>query len=183
VELNRITTGTLSNSNIGSNVLQIGLYSQVKSRVENLNLEKTVADLYDAKVPTGELLSYLFDYPGTTLICYLRNLKSNIQDVFYFAPQNPLERTLRRRWNDVTLWIHVLMFFPAMIFVKRKWRSQDEQEFRIVTLAALFYLAFLPTGIAIWASDRFMAPLITTWPILFFLVWQAKRGQSQHLSG
>ena len=170
IVLNRQVTGTAAISNIGHEVLQVSIYSQVEAERQGRDFFEVQKEVIAANPNMPTMLRGFAENPGITFHFYFKNLADNIRLVLHLHEDYPpLEHWLRRRLNDFFYWIHLAMILPLILALWRARRLRSLAEVQLYFLFVLFALAFLPTGISFWAADRWMAPLMGVWPILYLM--------------
>lgn len=172
--LHRLGTGLWGTSNVGGMVLKLNLYAQVLARVEGRDMYTVYSELKTQVVSTGSILTFLFLHLGITLEFIRNNFIENICSVLHIgpAPIPHYEHTWRKILNELIYWTHLGFLVPTLYGVWRASRLVRDQDIEFLLLAALFIFSMLPVGFSIWAADRYTAPLLPVWPLLYIQVWK-----------
>lgn len=171
--LHHQATGSTATSNIGHHVVQVSLYSQVQARWQKRSFMPVREEVIAQNPGLPVMVEFLAAHPWLTLTSILHNLEENLRTVLHItAPEDPIEHFWRKKLNDVFFWIHIIFIFPLIWVFFSLWKLSEPKDINLILLAVFFFAGILPTGISFWAADRWTAPLITLWPLIYILVAQ-----------
>lgn len=166
--------GAVGTTNMGSHVVRVSLYPQVLAQASGGDFHEIRERVMQENPPNGVILRFLAQHPFLTFSSFLRNLEENLRTVLHVQIEpNPWVHKMRRKLNSFYFYVHCLMLIPLLGGIWRARQFQSAADFRLVVGALLFFTALLPTGVTFWAADRWTAPLLSVWPLLY--IWAFPR--------
>ncbi len=174
--LNYRESGVLAFSRIGSYVLRVSLYTQLQAQLQDREFEEVLAEVKAAHPTFATMIATFVHHPWTTATLLNKNLSNNVRLVLHLKENpDPWEHFWRRRLNDFFYWLHLAFLLPVLFCFYLSLRLKRESDWRFILLTIIFAGGFLPTSVSFWAADRWAAPFIVLWPLLYILAFLRTR--------
>ena len=156
-------------SNIGPTTLKTYFLARVYGVINSLSL--TQARGVIATWGPGQVVGYLWDHAGTSVLVYFKTILENFlsRSNFTNSPASHIYIAIYMRLVNILYFTgHIIMLLPIIVVLSNRLRKKDWADVELmVSLLLPIWLIFMSSGISFSQGDRLILPALPICIVLY----------------